>query len=841
MGKRLVTVALLGSITLLCLEAPSRHLQASEWDKRSADAQFLKGLRKRQLFRLAETFCQRELQQDLSDVARAELTIELIRTYAQHAIYSTPAERTPYWKHARDTATRFLNEHPENPRNLLVQVQEALTLLARGELARQEAEMGRNREEALATALATVREAIRMLERLDRKISTEIPQRTTNSTAQDVLTADELIALRNNVRYQLARGFRNRALCYPLQSQDRIAALAAAAEMLDKILTELGDNDSLQWQVRIDQIVCERLLGDNSKALNRIQAMETSDMPVSTTLRLRAEAIRCLIALQRYKELPSVLQAQSTTSTSSAELDFARLEGYLALWKAASDSQDEVAAKNWRDAGAVPMVERIEQQHGAFWTRRANQLLVNRLGTAPASGNLQVMTRTADNLYLKNQLDEAITAYEDAAANALSNNDLESAFTLLSKTVLIEKKRGDTKAMVDKLRRLALQLSPHPLASGRHLSAIKLCISLARTNAEQLKLYEALLQEHIATWPTQPSADTVRIWLGRIWMARRDYRKAIEVYTAVDPSSVALNQAIQQADLCYTNLLRDLQSGKQPITEELTSALQFFESIILTNNRLPTRWSETQRTAALSVAKLHLNYNSAGAARCETILRAAIDGMPPSTDDWRAQAQAWLVVALATQPAKQAEAQAELQKVSGTRPQELYKMLLALSDLSTTATAAMRKSLANLRLSATETLRGSPELQSEQQQAVLLQRADALAIVGRNPEAIQLLGELAKRSPRDGRIQERYGDALIGSQDRPTLEQALKQWRLVSQKSSPQSERWFKAKYHIALALFRLGDHKRAAEVLGVLQLTTDLDDTTWGDAIRQLLERCQP
>ena len=516
------------------------------------------------------------------------------------------------------------------------------------------------------------------------------------------------------------------------------------------------------------------------------------------------------------------------------------MEGYLALWKAASDAQDEAAAKNWRDAGAVAMVERMEQQHGAYWGRRANQLLVNRLGSAPVSGNLQIMTRTADNLYLKNQLDEAITAYEDAAANALSNNDLESAFTLLSKTVLIEKKRGDTKAMIAKLRRLAMQLSPHPLASGRHLSAIKLCIPLARTDAEQLKLYEDLLQEHIATWPTQPTADTVRIWLGRIWMARQNWRRAIQMYTTVDPSSVELHQAIKLADLCYGKLFKRLQSDEQPISEEVAKALQFFESIILTNNRLPTRWSKAQRTAALSVAKLHLNYNSAGAARCETILRAAIGGLPPASEDWLAQAQAWLVVALATQPTKQAEAQIELQKVGGTRPQELYKMLMALSDLSSAAAPAMQKSLANLRLSGTDALDGSKELQPEQQQAVLFERADALEILGRTPEAIQLLRQLAQRSPRDGRIQERYGDALIESKDRPTLEQALTQWRLVSQKSSPKSERWFKAKYHIALALFRLGDRKRAADVLGVLQLTTDLNATKWGDDIRALLKLCQ-
>jgi len=842
------------TFVFLCLIACHNDVAVADGTDPSTEVRFLTGLRQRQLFRLAEDFCLQQLTQELTATSRAEFTIELIRTYAQHAIYSAPADRAPYWQKARDTAAQFLSEHAENPRRLLVQVQEALTLLARGELARQEAEIGRNPKEALATALVTVREAIRMLERLDRDITAQIPQSATTAQAAGVLTVDELIALRNNVRYQLARGFRNRALCYPAGSQDRIAALAAATETLDRILTEVGENDSLTWEVRIDRIACDRLLNEAALAFKRIRELESSDAPSDVTYRLRAEAIRCLIDLQRVDELPRILQVPNATAPASAELDFARLEGYLALWQAASEAKDESTANQWRDAGAVATVERIEKLHGAYWGRRANQLLVNRLGTAPASGNLQIMSRAADNLYLKNQLDDAITAYEDAAANALSNNDLESAFTLLSKTVLIEQKRGDTQAMISKMRRLATQLARHPLASGRHLTAIKLCITLARTNADQLKLYEELLREHIATWPTQPTADTARLWLGRMCMVRREWQKAIAIYTAVDPSAVELDQAIQQTDACYANLLQDLQSADQPIQDEVASALRYFESLILTDNRLPQRWSKAQRTAALSVAKMHLNYNSAGAARCETILRSAIDGLPPPTDDWLAQAQAWLVVALATQPTKQAEAQNELQKIGGTRPQELYKMLMALSDLSATATPAMQKSLANLRLSASQTLGNAASLPAAQQQSILLERADALDINGQHTEAIQLLSQLAKSSPRDGRLQERYGDALIGSNDRSklqqalaqkrdaaTLEQALAQWRSISQKSAPKSERWFKAKYHIALALYRLNDQQRAADVLGVLQLTTDLDATRWGDRIRELLKRCQP
>ena len=61
-----------------------------------SDEAFIEGLRARRLFSLAETYCRDRLAEaDLSDPDRAELVIELARTYAQHALNTSPAERGP--------------------------------------------------------------------------------------------------------------------------------------------------------------------------------------------------------------------------------------------------------------------------------------------------------------------------------------------------------------------------------------------------------------------------------------------------------------------------------------------------------------------------------------------------------------------------------------------------------------------------------------------------------------------------------------------------------------------------------------------------------------------------
>ena len=60
----------------------------------SRDGQMVAGLRERRLFELAEKYCQDRLQAPaLDEITKAELTTELLRTFALHAFHESPAER----------------------------------------------------------------------------------------------------------------------------------------------------------------------------------------------------------------------------------------------------------------------------------------------------------------------------------------------------------------------------------------------------------------------------------------------------------------------------------------------------------------------------------------------------------------------------------------------------------------------------------------------------------------------------------------------------------------------------------------------------------------------------
>ena len=113
---------------------------SAAFDAADDDTRFLEGLRERRLFRLAETFCRQRLaDQHLSPVGRTTWTTELIRCCAGQALHAAPEARDPWWRAARETAAEFLRQQPPPPRSELVRAQDALTLVTRGELLRQEA------------------------------------------------------------------------------------------------------------------------------------------------------------------------------------------------------------------------------------------------------------------------------------------------------------------------------------------------------------------------------------------------------------------------------------------------------------------------------------------------------------------------------------------------------------------------------------------------------------------------------------------------------------------------------------------------------------------------------
>jgi hypothetical protein len=805
------------------------------------DTRFLEGLRERRLFRLAETFCRQRLaDQHLSPVGRTTWTTELIRCCAGQALHAAPEARDPWWRAARETAAEFLRQQPPPPRSELVRAQDALTLVTRGELLRQEAEVLPDPAAAWDTARGVLREAARLLEQLDNELARATPLRRRRDAGSPELTADELSSLQHNVRYQLARNFRNQALCYPAGSADRAAALAQGTDHLARSLAQLADSGPLADRMQLELAVSQRLLGNFVEANQTLEQLGARSLEPSLQPQLQAETARLRIDQGRPQDALAVLAKVPVAAGQSADLDYAFLEAAIALWKAAVTDNKQAQADRWRSE-AVTRVKTIEQSHGPYWGRRAELLLINSGRGMGAAADADVLARAADDVYRQGKIDEARAAYDQAAATA---RDPAQAFALRYKAALIDHTQKRHAAAAVRLRRLGCDLATQPNARDAHLLAAWNAAQAAAHDAHRIEAYTEILDEHLRLWPQGPTADTARLWLGRVRESQQDWRAAVAAYAGVSREHASFADATRGAARCSQHMLAQAQSLRELTDAQVQSAAGLFAARVAPQQADPLAvWTALDRFCAETAARLLLQFAPARSREAEATLRAALTGVPSPDAQWKAEAQALLILAVAAQPGRHGEAARLLERWEGTSPDQLSGLLDGLTRLASSATGERKQELAQLQLNVVGKLWSQRAgLAPAQQRALGRVRADALTLAGQRREAVAAFAELARAQPDDADIQLAYAEALLGADDAESWRQALDQWRVVGSRSQPQSELWYRGKYSVAQALFQLGEKEEAARRIRYLQsVPPGLEKTAWKSKFLDLLRRCDP
>ena len=799
----------------------------------SSDQRFLAGLRQRGLFELAETYCTDRLRRDdLSGVQRADLVIELSRCLAEWAVSSPPQRRGPLWQRGRQVTQDFAGKYPQNPRLPLVRLQQALGHLARGELARQEAQLAADQGDLLDQAREQLRLAVGELRELADEVRRRLRQQSLPGRVQtDGLTVDQLASLQQNVQYELSRALRNQAQCYATDSPDRANSLNQAVELLSP-LARLDAANSLSWKSRIDLIVGHRLLTDYDASRRQLDALLELKPPPSVELRARAERIRLALATGRLADATAMLsKGRQIDGVISPELDYSWVETYLAAGAAAHSNTE---AAQWQ-AKATDVVERIEQLHGPYWTRRAGMLLARYVRSSPEGGDLATLVRAAESSFRSGQFADALAAYDRArvlaarADNAASVPTADRAFNLGYIAAGIEHQRQRHDQALERFRELSKSMSDHPKAPEAHLLAIYHAAQIAKASPQaSLNQYMFLLREHLRIWPEGSGADRARRQLGRLREHQRDWQGAIQVYQGISPGNPEYLQTAEAVERCYGAWFAERDAAGKPNRQMAAGAADWFESIVVGPQRqMPQRWSPLQRFAVLAAVRLRLNHTATGYAPAENLLCEALESATDAPPQWKSAVRVLLVVSLAGQ-GRSEEAGKLLAQISAGSAEQLLGMLQGLQRVAATAQPKVRSQLAQLQLRAIELLPGGPAALSPSEKLTLERiHAQALADAGRTGEALQAYEALAKAAPRDGAVQEAYAKLLLTRAESAGTEAARKKaigvalgkWRELERKSPPRSRRWFLAKYWVARLHFEQGNKSQAVKIITLLKL----------------------
>lgn len=790
------------------------------------DERFLAGLRERRLYQLAELYCRRLLEQkDLPSARRAAISIELSITLAEKALAAPPAERAPLWQEAQNPLETFLQQYPQSPWGVQVRLQEALNLLARGELARQETELTQAGPEALEEARSSLRQAIRRLEELlpmveqMRRQSAPGPGRPARPLEESAPTTAQWEAVAETIRWQLARAFRNQAQTYPTGSPDRADLLQQALKLLDWT-ARLQTEHPLVWKARVDQIVCYRLLGQTKEAGERLAQLVGLQPPPDIQARAQAEAIRLFLSEGKLAEAVDAAEQARRQPARSAELDLAVLETYVAQWEAAQKAQDAQQAEQYYQRASA-QVRLLGQEYGPYWMRRGEVLLAGRMSGTPETTQVAVLIRAAEGFFRSGKLREAIEAYDRAQKAALEAGDSQEAFQAAFLAAAIEHQQGRHAEALARYRELAHRWPDHPDAPKAHELAIHHAAQLAKEGAPQtLEQYAALLAEHRRRWPNHPSTDRVRHLAGRLAELRRDWPAAVQAYCEISPSDSDFAQAVESAGRAYAQWLAEEKAAGKLVAARAQEATRWFESVIQgPDRRLPERWSAAQRAAVLAAARLWLDFTPNGCQQAEPLLAAALQASPEADDQWKSDARILWVYCLAA-AGRAEQARQVLQEVGPGKPEVLLVLLEGLARLSAGGTPEVRVQAAKLQLQTIELLRTqSVRLGEAVERTVVRIQALALADAGQTAEALNAFRAAAEKYPKDSRIQEAYAQFCVGQPETALVEEGLRKWQEINRHAPLGSPLWFRAQYGMCLAECRLNRSEQALERIRRLEI----------------------
>ena len=810
--------------------------------QRDEDSKLIDGLRRRRLFDLAQLHCQRRLSQSSIDpTSQTHLTIELMKTRTAQAILTPAAERPAAWKTVDDTANQFSASSPDHPRRLLVEVQHGLSHLTRAKIIRQEITAEIANDSAQEKALEEIRTARSLFDRLGNDIEKAIREIRGRSKTEHDLSVEQLLSLKNNIQLQLATANLIRSQLYkPEDRLNRVAALGEVKQQLGEVQRVTSQGKPLWWKTQLGRLECLRLLGDSGAAKLLVDSLPTKTIPSETVLPLLEQKIRLATEMGNERFSKQVFEEYVGLGNSNPQVDLALVE--LASDLSARATSDKLK-KQWLDY-ASGFARKIQSDHGSYWGRRADLILIRAAGGStsipttivnPKNANivdsstdnpvsasnteLDQLVRLGENAFRKNNFEDAIKAYQQAAKTARAIGDPNRSLQYGMIIGQILEKQSKPELAANQFISSAIANVKATNASSAHLRG---CWNLAATLAdktqpelaESLTTYRNELNRHLETWPSQPTVNHARIYLADRNQRDRQFKAAFENYLGVEPESSHFETAIQGLGATARQLLAQTKRAKQSTTNVGSNLIT-----LLTKKRSQIE-PDGSNWAQLEVLISELEFLYAGGASDQSIAEAIANRLEPieasSSPRVAGSARAIRAAAICDNQTKSAAALIAQIRDDNDALQLCDQCLEAIA----VNRGAENTAHANqLRIDVIETwLSNQKDTSSNKSSIWLLKKSRVLSSLERHAEAVLVLEKLQTRFPKNAGIQIELARSLTAQYQNSEPEKPLDHWRRLLPKLKSHTKSWYEAKYNVALLLHQNGESAQAVKLLKLLR-----------------------
>jgi hypothetical protein len=834
--KSVGRISLTFVLAVACLLSVPHASRADDPALAESTAKYFRELRRRGLFKLAESYCFERLSHDgLSIAERTDLTLELSRTLAEHAEFVGSSEQDELWARSESALTELLKQDSDNPRRLLLEVQRALLPAAIGHSRRLISELDpydpsvrKRATESLNAAVEALRTAEAAIVAKQRKTPASRP------AASGTIRPFELRPLLGHVRYRLAGAILDLAHLQPAGSADRIA-LALESQKVLKTVGESADEGDLIWQTRTAFVECSRLVADYGKTLREIDALDKLDPPTEFADRLLAERVRVLIAQREFRSAVTLLGEREGASRPPGELQALSIELPIAEWRAANPATDAKVPRRLLQT-LEERAARLRKGVGGFWALRG-ELLIRQVQDVQQYGpELAELAAKAQAAFNAGESAQAIELYGQAASAARRDGRAELAFQFGFTRGSIEIKLKSWDAAAADLIELAEEFPKNAKAGQAHLLA---AYALGKAfddqpTAARRDEYARALVEHRDKFTDDPTCSEATWMLAELEERTGHSEAALALYLLI-PSAHKRGAAAQLAVArSFEKILDRLRERGESTARWEDQAVASLQKILPAGREGGQPLDALQCEVAVRLARILLRKNPPPFDRADRLLAWVASSLAPrnaggansaspvaeaNRSNLRAAARQLQVISLAGQ-GKFQPARKLLQQLSAAGPGELLRILDGLAPLQSDERRDPFRELGELQLEAALKLdEHRAELSKADQRRLDECLARGYFAAGQSQRGFEIYDKLLQKLPRDRELLLAYAGLLAECGSSECRNQAVSVWRKLEALHEPGSRDWFPVRYELCKALLAANQPAEARKLLQVTRL----------------------